>query len=136
MPDSTIAVVDGAFRFEPSVVLEILRSRWPESTFVGATGRLAEVSSGQITVFERGDPIALVELDVEDEALDIDWRAPEVLAEVVSVITSIPGFAAGSTVILSDWGWVLPILHEGMSADDLLTIRRDGADTQAPSYEP
>lgn len=59
MPDSTIAVVDGAFRFEPSVVLEILRSRWPESTFVGATGRLAEVSSGQITVFEREDPIAL-----------------------------------------------------------------------------
>jgi hypothetical protein len=136
VPNSIIAVVDGAFRFESSVVFDTLRSRWPDSTFVKATGRVAEVSSGQITVFEREDPIALVGLDIEGEGIDVDWRAPEVLAEVVSVIASIPGFAAGSTVILADWAWVLPILHEGMSADDLLTIRRDGADTQVPSYEP
>ena len=136
MPNSIIAVVDGTFRFESSVVFDTLRTRWPDSTFVEATGRVAEVSSGQITVFERAEPIALVGLDIEGEGIDVDWRAPEVLADVVSVIASIPGFAAGSTVILSDWAWVLPILHEGMSAEDLLTIRRDGADTQVPSYEP
>ena len=136
MPNSIIAVVDGAFRFDVSTVFDALRSRWPDSTFVTFDGRRAEVSAGQVTVFEREDPIALVGLDNEGEGIDVDWRAPEVLAEVVSAITSIPGFAAGSTVILSDWGWVLPILHEGMSADELLTIRREGADTQVPSYEP
>ncbi|MCC2335047.1 hypothetical protein [Cellulomonas wangsupingiae] len=133
MPNSIVAVADGEFRFDPSVVFDTLRAVWPATTFNAASGRVATVSAGQIVV---NDGEALVEVTVAGQGLDIDWRAPEVLAEVVSVITSIPGFAAGSTVILADWAWVLPILHEGMSADDLLTIRRDGADTQVPSYEP
>ncbi|MBO0898644.1 hypothetical protein J1G43_01525 [Cellulomonas sp. zg-ZUI22] len=133
MPNSIVAVADGEFRFDPSVVFDTLRAVWPDTTFNAVSGRLATVSAGQVVV---NDGEALVAVDVAGQALDIDWRAPEVLAEVVSVITSIPGFAAGSTVILADWAWVLPILHEGMSADDLLTIRRDGADTQVPSYEP
>ena len=79
---------------------------------------------------------ALVEVTASGQGIDVDWRDPATLAQVVSAITTIPGFAAGSTVILADWAWVLPILHQGMSADDLLVIRHEGAQTQAPSYEP
>ena len=133
MPNSIVAVVDGEFQFDPSVVFDTLRAVWPDTTFTAASGRVATVSAGQIVV---NDGEALAEVTASGRGIDIDWRASEFLAEVVSAITSIPGFAAGSTVILSDWGWVLPILHEGMSADELLMIRRDGADTQVPSYEP
>ena len=133
MPNSVVAVAEGEFRFDPSVVFDTLRTVWPDTTFTAASGRAATVSSGQIVV---NDGEAIVEVTASGQGIDIDWQVPEALAEVVSVITSIPGFAAGSTVILADWAWVLPILHEGMSADDLLAIRRDGADTQVPSYEP
>jgi len=133
MPNSIVAVVDGEFQFDPSVVFDTLRAVWPDTTFTAASGRVATVSAGQIVV---NDGEALAEVTASGRGIDIDWRASEFLAEVVSAITSIPGFAAGSTVILADWAWVLPILHEGMSADELLTIRRDGADTQVPSYEP
>lgn len=133
MPNSIVAVVDGEFRFDPSVVFDTLRAVWPDTTFNAVSGRLATVSAGQVVV---NDGEALVEVDVAGQGIDVDWRDPATLAQVVSVITSIPGFGAGSTVILADWAWVLPILHEGMTADELLTIRREGADTQVPSYEP
>ena len=133
MPNSVVAVVDGEFRFHPSVVFEALRAVWPTSTFSAPRGRVAAVSTGQMVVSD-GD--VLVEVTASRQGIDIDWRDPATLAQVVSMITSIPGFGAGSTVILADWAWVLPILHEGMSAEELLTIRRDGEHTQAPSYEP
>jgi len=133
MPNSIVAVVDGEFQFDPSVVFDTLRAVWPDTTFTAASGRVATVSAGQIVV---NDGEALAEVTASGRGIDIDWRASEFLAEVVSAITSIPGFAADSTVILADWAWVLPILHEGMSADDLLAIRREGAGTEVPSYEP
>ncbi len=126
MPNSVVAVADGDFRFDPSAVFDVVRAAWPRSTFAGGvSGRLSEVSAGQITVLDGEELVALVEVDVAGgEALDVDWRTPETLAQVVSVITSLPGFAGDSSVVLTDWADTLVELRPpGTTARDLLAAR-------------
>lgn len=122
---SVVAVADGDFRFDPSVVFDGVCATWPRSTFAGVSGRLSEVSAGQITVREGEELVALVEVDVAGEALDVDWRTPETLAQVVSVITSLPGVAGGSSVVLTDWADTLVELRPGTTARDLRAARDD-----------
>ncbi|WP_087507979.1 hypothetical protein [Cellulomonas iranensis] len=125
MPNSVVVVADGDFRFDPSAVFDVVGAAWPRSTFAGVSGRLSEVSAGQITVREGEELLALVEVDVAGEALDVDWRTPETLAQVVSLITGLPGFAGGSSVVLADWTDTLIELWPGMTARDLLAARGD-----------
>jgi hypothetical protein len=125
MPHSVVAVADGDFRFDPSAVFDVVRAAWPRSTFAGVSGRLSEVSAGQITVLDGEELVALVEVDVAGEALDVDWRTPATLAQVVSVIISFPGFAGDSSVVLTDWADTLVELRPGMTARDLLAARGD-----------
>jgi hypothetical protein len=64
MPNSVVVVADGDFRFDPSAVFDVVGAAWPRSTFAGVSGRLSEVSAGQITVREGEELVALVEVDV------------------------------------------------------------------------
>ena len=125
MPSSVVAVAGGALRLDLAAVLDAVSATWPDSTIAGVSGRLAEVSAGQITVRAGDEPVALIEVDVAGEALDVDWRTPGTLAHVVSVITRLPGFADGSSVVLADWAGALVELRPGMTARDLLAVRGD-----------
>ncbi len=126
MPSSVVAVIEGEFRFDPAATSEALARAWPGSSFAAATGRLAALSAGQVAVRDGDALLALVEIDVVGETLDIDWTALEALARVVSVVTGLPRFGVDSSVVLADWANTVAELRPSMSAEALLTIRGDG----------
>ena len=56
MPDSFIAVSEGGYRFGAETVTRAWAGVWPETSFARATGRIAALSAGQISVQSGGVP--------------------------------------------------------------------------------
>ena len=123
MPDSLIAVPEGPYRFDAETVTRALAAVWRETSFARATGRIAALSAGQISVEVDGVPVALVEVDVDGLSLGVDWTSMEVLATLVSVVTAVPGFPGDGTVILSDWAPDVVPLTPHMSPDEVSALR-------------
>ena len=123
MPDSLIAVPQGDYRFDVELVTRTLTATWPRTTFAPAAGRIAALSAGQIDINDGGAPLALVDVDIDGLSLGIDWTGLEILAAVVSVVTSVPGFPDDGTVLLSDWAPDVVALRPRMSPEEVSALR-------------
>ncbi|UZN01639.1 hypothetical protein [Cellulomonas sp. S1-8] len=126
MFDLTIAVPDGAYRIEESRLGAVLRAQWPRTVLVPATGRMATYNTGQWQVYQDVDApvLALLRMHVAGDAVDIEVADERVAAQLVSMITSLPGFPSSGEVLLFEWAPSGPAaLTAVMSPQDVLALR-------------
>lgn len=125
MSGPMIAVLEEGFAFDVNDLATTLRSRWPSTPYVPATGRMATVNLGQFQVPDARESFprqVLIEVDIEGRALDISSPIEEFAAEVIAAITHVPGLPADGTVVLAEWAADFLPLRPGMTKEEVLAL--------------
>ncbi|UZN03055.1 hypothetical protein [Cellulomonas sp. S1-8] len=126
MLDLTVAIPAGAYRIPESRLSAALRAQWPHTVVVRATGRVATYNTGQWQVFpEVGAPVlALLRLHTAGDAVDIEVADRHVAAQLVSMLTCLPGFPSSGEALLFEWAPSGPAaLTAAMSPEEVLALR-------------
>ena len=126
MFELTIAIPDGEYRVDDARLGAALQAQWPRTVLIPATGRTATYNTGQWQVYATADDaeVALLRVHTARNAVDIEVADDGVAAQLVSILTHLPGFPTSGEVLLFEWVASGPAgLTAAMTAEDVLALR-------------